>query len=78
MSDWVDVKVMQAMSQHTVAATGAIFSFAILKRIEEYLISDEWLQIFLHAVEQFVLVGLALYLVGRLCWHLLNVGKHSR
>jgi hypothetical protein len=75
MSSWVDVKVMQALSQHSLASLGALFSFKITSSIASWLITDVWLKEFLHVVEQFVLVGLVLYLVVRLGWHLAGASE---
>ncbi len=70
MSNWIDTKVMQALSQHSLASLGAMVSFKLVSSAADWLITDVWLKGFLHIAEQFVLVGLVLYLVVRLGWHL--------
>ena len=75
MSSWIDVKVMQALSQHSFASLGALLSFRLVGWVAESFVTDAWLRVFLHIVEQFVLVGLVLYLVVRLGWHLAKTGE---
>jgi hypothetical protein len=72
MSAWLDIPVMQALSKHSFASLGALLSFRLVGFVAESFISDAGLKDFLHVVEQFVLVGLVLYLVVRLGWHLIS------
>jgi hypothetical protein len=69
---WIDIAFMQALSQHGTASLAAILSFRFVGWVAELFVTEEWLKAFLHIADQFVLVGLVLYLVVKLGAHLLK------
>ena len=66
--EWFDIQTLKAICRHLSGAVGAIIGYRVLSLAAEWSLKDGTLHKVLKTMDNFVLVGLMIWLAYQLAW----------